>query len=616
MLTCQIVSVTKLITVQNHLIVSMGDSIASGEGNPDSVNEQNELQPLRWVDRRCHRSGWSWHAQSAAGVATSKASVTFLSVACSGAGIQSGVLGPYAGEENYQNFGDLAPQLDDVAEVLCPANKPDCYPNERRNIDALLIQAGANDAGFGDAVHTCANPFTECWNNATLVQSEQDKLEALPGLYTNLQQRIASKGLHIGKTFIAEYPNLLHGDDGKICSDIWLEGAVADNKGSWVNWFQEGDGDIDAAESTWAEQNIVNPLNAIVQNAAAANGWTFVSGVSSKFLTHGYCASPQDRWVRHYLESKSIQGNEKCALHPNITGHFQYRLALDAVLKPFIQTPPPTSCGNFMCEPGETSSSCPGDCPCGDLDCSGGETMASCPEDCTPRADGVCVSVEDGTADCNGWHTACEPGTPPPAWVAQNNTCVKAIVNNFPTCGTTWSDGCVQKVEEVCGSFLCTATPSQVGFFTTKPQPANLFGSYGKSFVVNAVCASDPYCCQTNWDSICVDEAACVVEPMVAPGSTFRPGSCGTEPPRIWVRQATYGGNCGAPTGNQTLALGAKVDGNTSYTYNISATNIGDPAPGCAKTYAVTYNCLRAGATKTATIAAEATGTSVTLSCP
>ena len=77
----------QLIVVRDHLIVSLGDSYASGEGNPD-VNRAGST-PARWVDKRCHRSAYAGPAQAALALerADPHSSVTFLSFACSGATI-------------------------------------------------------------------------------------------------------------------------------------------------------------------------------------------------------------------------------------------------------------------------------------------------------------------------------------------------------------------------------------------------------------------------------------------------------------------------------------------------------------------------------------------------
>lgn len=57
------------------------------------------------------------------------------------------------------------------------------------------------------------------------------------------------------------------------------------------------------------------------------------------------------------------------------------------------------------------------------------------------------------------------------------------------------------------------------------------------------------------------------------------------------VREATYGGNCGARRGNVTAHIAGQCDGKASCNYSVEYAVIGDPAPGCAKDYRVAYSC-------------------------
>lgn len=80
--------VTKTVVVNDLLIVSIGDSYASGEGNPDKrLIEVSNIQRPVWEDKRCHRSAEAGPAQAALKIERSDphSSVTFLSYACSGA---------------------------------------------------------------------------------------------------------------------------------------------------------------------------------------------------------------------------------------------------------------------------------------------------------------------------------------------------------------------------------------------------------------------------------------------------------------------------------------------------------------------------------------------------
>src|SRR3546814_6617011 len=90
------------VRAKDLLIVSIGDSMASGEGNPDGYTWVPALNNhiTDWVYRRCHRSKTSGHALAAKAIedASDKTSVTFLSYACSGGTFNSGILGTYEGQ--------------------------------------------------------------------------------------------------------------------------------------------------------------------------------------------------------------------------------------------------------------------------------------------------------------------------------------------------------------------------------------------------------------------------------------------------------------------------------------------------------------------------------------
>jgi len=60
----------------------------------------------------------------------------------------------------------------------------------------------------------------------------------------------------------------------------------------------------------------------------------------------------------------------------------------------------------------------------------------------------------------------------------------------------------------------------------------------------------------------------------------------------IRVVSATYGGNCnGVTKGNVTAHIADKSNGKSIYRYTVDHRVIGDPAPGCAKSYIVQYRC-------------------------
>jgi len=147
-------------TPADRLIVSMGDSIASGE----SLNT--------FVDRQCHRSRISGHAKAAEQLERDDphTSVTFLFLACSGAELEEGVIFPQTEFQPYrinslseaeeviqgeiELRGEIS-QLKDLVAYLCDPRTAECATNPR-SIDTVFLTIGANDLGWKDYIMACA----------------------------------------------------------------------------------------------------------------------------------------------------------------------------------------------------------------------------------------------------------------------------------------------------------------------------------------------------------------------------------------------------------------------------------------------------------------------------
>jgi len=333
----------------------MGDSIASGEGVPETALSLNNPTPL-WRDRRCHRSFLGGHAQAARSLesADDHSSVTFVSVACSGASITRGLLQPYDGQE--KRMGDapdeLPPQMDQLAAFL----------PKGATVDALLLQIGANDIHFSKVAADCARPTLPLPGySGDLLTCDTPKGEAslttnlakLAGLYGDLAGRIRPLVTSPDRVYISEYHDLTRGDDGSPCRGITLNDAILYKFTSAFPPESEEDllsdeglrflrdhlydvaratalaalhtsgtasnGDISPEEVVFAAEKVIAPLNVAVKSGAANNGWTFVDGLVAAFSAHGYCAAKH--WVVHSEESMASQGNIDGTLHPNIEGH-------------------------------------------------------------------------------------------------------------------------------------------------------------------------------------------------------------------------------------------------------------------------------------------------------
>ena len=213
------------VWVRDRLVVGMGDSFSSGEGNPDTPVEIDRYSrrahlnisyvydpaeqairsvaayslpvrmqnvPAGWLDRKCHRSAYSYHLRTALQIALADpkhSAVTFLGFACSGAEITEGLLFPYKGVETveraYYRGGGLLrrdmPQIDRAMIELCqddlvrhparrtvsldqPITGPSgsairsvsllTCPQSRflRPIDLVIISIGGNDVGFSPLI--------------------------------------------------------------------------------------------------------------------------------------------------------------------------------------------------------------------------------------------------------------------------------------------------------------------------------------------------------------------------------------------------------------------------------------------------------------------------------
>jgi hypothetical protein len=198
--------------VTDLFIVGMGDSFASGEGNPDvpvrfssertadygagannaqfsgyparvgdwkTIGEQAFIdENARWLDQACHRSLYSHQLRAALqlSVEDPHRAVTFVGVSCSGAETVFGLFLRYKGHEWVPNPPELS-QISAVAQAQCGNREapdyelpeayhmngqiPDlqgglvlkkCDPERARKIDLLMLSVGGNDIGFARLV--------------------------------------------------------------------------------------------------------------------------------------------------------------------------------------------------------------------------------------------------------------------------------------------------------------------------------------------------------------------------------------------------------------------------------------------------------------------------------
>lgn len=292
------------VIVQDWLIVSIGDSVASGEGVPDLPGRSQ----VEWQSHRCHRSANAGTAVAARRLERDdeRTSVTFVHLACSGAEIFQGLLRAYNGIE--YRTGERRPpaQIDDMARLV-----------GSREIDAVLISVGANDVEFSEIVKDCMK-FSDCHLGRGARRFAGNVAE-LPSRFQRLDNEMKARlpRLSPNRVYITEYFDPTRFDDGTICGSRLAGGTYSDELLHDHPAALLGFG-VSPAEAGWASNIMLPRLNTVIANAASSNRWQYVGGIRSAFLTHGYCAA--QRWIVTYTESKATQGDENGTLHPNLRG--------------------------------------------------------------------------------------------------------------------------------------------------------------------------------------------------------------------------------------------------------------------------------------------------------
>jgi lysophospholipase L1-like esterase len=277
------------VEIKDELVIAIGDSVAAGEGNPEGSE--------RWLDVPCHRSAAAGFEVAARRLADSDPhrSITFVSLACSGAEVQQGLLGRYGGVAP-QGTRTYLPQVLRLKRLAAArAGAP-----RKMAVDAVLVSVGANDLTFSGVVFKCAASPGDC--GPAEEQRVRGLLEGLDGSYDELGEALnaAAPGAPV---FVTEYFDPTHDSDAEFCRHSLAFTSQA--------------------ESKWAYERLLRPLNGKIETAAVRNGWTRIGDIAADFERHGICAD--QRWVRRFGESIFNQGDWLGTLHPNEEG--QRRIA-------------------------------------------------------------------------------------------------------------------------------------------------------------------------------------------------------------------------------------------------------------------------------------------------
>ncbi|KUO62247.1 MAG: hypothetical protein APF80_14630 [Alphaproteobacteria bacterium BRH_c36] len=335
--------------VSDLFIVGMGDSFASGEGNPDvpvrfsrersadystngtdsdltgfparvgawsAIGDKAFIEEnARWTDQACHRSLYSHQLRAALQLAIEDPhrAVTFVGLACSGAEITQGLFLRYKGNEWVPNPPEYS-QISAAAEAQCGGRiavakeLPEAYhmrgmvpelkgnlilrecPREKaRKIDLLMVSIGGNDIGFARLV-------------ANAVLDDASVLKKLSGWFggvygtTEASQRIDNlderyKALNRALHYILQIP---WDEADRVLLTAYPPLALV---GDGTQVCPDGRAGMEvvkdfslssarARAGVWVSDKLYRSMKA----GARANKWSFVDEHRAEFLGRGICA--------------------------------------------------------------------------------------------------------------------------------------------------------------------------------------------------------------------------------------------------------------------------------------------------------------------------------------
>ncbi|HYD58548.1 MAG TPA: hypothetical protein VEB41_16705, partial [Burkholderiales bacterium] len=328
---------------EDFLIVVLGDSFASGEGNPDVPD--GFFSDVRWKDRRCHRSAWAGATQAALKMMRSgearfqHGAFTLINIACSGAQIETGLYADYEGAIGFQKylqhlplgvekpgtpFLDAAKTIPAQMEVLRKLLDGQVAEAAKRTVDAMVVSGSGNDLYFAPLLtsfitHRKPDPGTwKAFAKQNEARFEQLSRHVYPHFRSTLRRFQGFDGAPaevrpfyaIEHLLVTEYPDPVR----KVENPSALADFCASRAIDWLplpNVLA-----ISPEESRWAYENVVLKVNEHVRRGAESIGGVYVGGIASQFVGRGLCAEPPrgayavaDRYFRSASESLDVQGN-------------------------------------------------------------------------------------------------------------------------------------------------------------------------------------------------------------------------------------------------------------------------------------------------------------------
>jgi hypothetical protein len=349
------------VKISDLLFVGLGDSYASGEGVPEVFKTWYRYSD--WLDKKCHRSIYSWQSLVAARYAVDypHKSVTFISRACSGALIAELTTAESSGatgEEDLDVAGSkfIRPQLTSLLEDLCPikATSGRCDLPIRQP-DFVLLSIGGNDAQFAtiikDAILGNVNDGINL--KAAYRKYAVAGVKRLRNDMPQLARRLAS-AFPQSKIISTNYPDPLHRKPSAFCGVDRADGIdyLRLKSRGFIGFLasligkRETNQEIAAiyddfivrlTGSSMPKDEDYRGLLQIGQDLSAQHAYRWFSVPMRKGLVnhsqvsgyqpHGFCLPGEDvaaRWFLTVDDSEADIGGISGSIHPNIFGQLYY----------------------------------------------------------------------------------------------------------------------------------------------------------------------------------------------------------------------------------------------------------------------------------------------------
>ena len=339
---------TAVIRVRDVFIVGLGDSFASGEGNPDMPVEFSREREIaygktpggndlagyparlgawdligdkrfldydaRWLSRPCHRSLYGHQLRAALQLALEDEhrAVTFAGFACAGADIAFGLLLHYKGLE-WSSHPPDRPQVGEAAIAQCdnvipPEEKypvafsingklPEladiplarCPPEKSRPIDLLMLSVGGNDIGFSslvaNAVLASGSTLRKLGGWMGTVTGIKDAEAKLPSL--ELRYKALNRAIHANLHIPWSQSDrvLLTSYPAMATGNDGRRICASGPDGMTV--FPEFT--LNSGKAADGEE-LAARLTQVQRKAARDQGWSFSDAARAGFAGHGICA--------------------------------------------------------------------------------------------------------------------------------------------------------------------------------------------------------------------------------------------------------------------------------------------------------------------------------------